>query len=206
LVLSAILVLVTWRYARSTDVIARETSSAADSARVATQVALLQSLLSVQPLFEVSKFSVEYWRGDADAPRPGVPYRVLWDVTNTGMGTAFRPSFGVTLGTVVFSQLEQCDPASQVERGMTVSVSHAADPPDWTALREAASSPDQRLGCLRANCRDAYGGTVELELELTMGPNGEIVLGESSRRYEGGADLKIMLRRLLAELIEHAAP
>jgi hypothetical protein len=197
LLLTAALVVVTWRYAKSTEVIAHETMNASVAARTTAQSTLLQSLLAVQPVLEIGNLHVDYWR-DEDLPNEakGIPFYIRCAVTNAGSGTAFNPSVTVRIGQVDLPASGSSEDVSQIMAGQTVKISHQSNRATWTELAEYIGSAAISQGALCVTCRDAYGAEIELRAAFDIDMTSTRIT-RVERLYEGGEDLRLMLRRVL---------
>jgi hypothetical protein len=194
-VLTAVLVLVTWRYARSTEVIAAQTGNAATSARDAAQINLLNSLLQVQPLLEVADVRIEYTESQ------GIPFRVAWVVSNSGTGSAFSPRLGVRFGEVDLALASPTDVPAHIHPAERVPLVHTVKTQDWTRIAaHLANNPDP-AGELSLDSHDAFGFLVECRTDLHLS-NGQAGYGQSRRLYEGGPELRRLLRSLLDRLTQ----
>lgn len=198
---TALLVFVTWRYAKSTEVIAHETAVAAKGARATARISLLQSLLAVQPLLDVHAVEVEYWRGgpSADLPRGGIPFRLIWSVTNTGSGTAFKPKFSCRVAENVLEAEESIPSVPQILPGDEVKVRHHVDPAELDSLASQLMANQELDGEFSVCCIDSYGASVDIEVDVRIDTE-NVFLGERRRRYEEGDELRLMLKRLVDDL------
>lgn len=197
--LTAALVAITWRYARSTEEIARETSRAAAAARTTAQVNLLQSLLAVQPMLQVSDLQVEYWHGETAAGRTTmIPFRLEWTVTNSGSGTAFHLDASARIGDVEVPVAQSVNRPTQLTVGQTARIAHQSDRTSWPDLAQDSGGP-ARSGELLVVCSDAYGASLKLSALFSFDDKSSSLVSVE-RSYEGGRELREMLRRLLETL------
>lgn len=194
LLLTASLVLITWRYARSTEEIARETTNAATAASMTAQATVLQGLLAVQPILELSELVLDHLGAGSTVPR-----RLSVRVTNAGTGIAFRPSFSARINGVELAESKPGELVPQFGVGQALEISFRSDRSAWKRWEADLRSGRKLNGELKIICRDAYGASLELQAEFEAVAGSPPVV-EEKRRYEGGEELKAMLSRLLTTL------
>jgi hypothetical protein len=201
-IVTAMLVAITWNYANSTKSIAMQTANAAQSARDAAQISLLQSLLAVQPLLAVTSVDVEYMSpGGGDANTARTPIRITWLVANLGHGVAFDPRVSVELvgHSLVLNETQgipiSLDPSGQLQ------LVHALEYGAWTAVGQSLqASGANAVGRLVATCNDAFGGRVHCEVPLLV-RDGSIIRGAPVQMYNDSEDTRARLQRLLRRVL-----
>ena len=197
------LVVITWRYARSTEIISTETKNAANASRDAAEVSLIQSLLNVQPLLEVRIVEVEYLPSGTGAENAlaGTPVRIKWKVANLGRGTAFAPTFRVQIAGVDLNPSHGAAMPVHLDPAQELQLSHEARSADRVAITEYLIASSVELsGSLHLSCYDSFGSMIESEVPLVFGE--QIVRpGPAKRRYDGGSDLRTRLRALLNRML-----
>jgi hypothetical protein len=196
--LTASLAVITWRYARSTEAIARETAGAVEAARVAAQVSLLQALLGVQPVIDIGRVDVEYWSGGHGTEGPQIPIALAWEVTNSGAGNAYSIEFAARIGPVTLPAPDKAPPR-QLARGESVGLRQQTGEAGLSTLRTAVAAGGVANAELIVRCRDAYGASVVVTCCIPV--HGSRVDRTVSRTYEGGEELRGLLRKVVREVL-----
>lgn len=200
------LVLVTVRYARSTEAIAVETRNAASSARAAAEVSLLHGLLEVQPRIAIRDVA----RVDSHLQDlPPVPIKIQWRVNNFGKGIGYDVSALVTIDAIElelsevkvtndgisFSSIGTRFPEI-LDPGQAIMLAHVVNSNARQKLlvRFAEQAEPIRLRLL-LQCQDAFGGKITHIAEYELN-RGNVAACSVCRTYNGGPELIDRLREL----------
>lgn len=184
------LVVVTWRYAASTDKIARDTARAAESAELAARVALAQGVWSIQPKISIRSWSPVISRALSEA-RLARPSVVRLTIRNTGLATAEH--FRVELA-IHGEKYEGADvPSDALDPGRDFEIRFL--PPRGVATQSASEKP--RLD-LRISYCDSLGALI-LDSYIDCGSI-ETMPERVSRTYDGSEAIDDRIRRLLSEI------
>ncbi len=190
LVVAVALVVVTWRYAASTDRIARDTARAAESAELAARVTLAQGVWAIQPTLSVRAWAPTMPRETrgGGVERPLIAHLT---VRNTGLGTAEGLLIYLSIGGEEYAPAERLP--HMLEPGRELEIRFL--PPKGVA----GHMPVEDVGLsLRISYFDSLGSRI---VDTYSDPGSiEEAPQRIKRTYDGGEAIDDRIRQLLAEI------